>query len=84
MKIDKLCFVTGGDKGIGRAIVENLSLTFRHVVFTYNQNIIAAEILTKEFKNTTYFQCDLRNRERTLVVLDEVFQKGWQTGSMDH
>ena len=34
--------VTGGSRGIGKAIVENLVQESNEVVFNYNSNIVAA------------------------------------------
>jgi 3-oxoacyl-[acyl-carrier protein] reductase len=57
-------FITGGDKGIGRAIVEKLAINHRHVAFTYNSNQAAAEHLVSSLPNVSCHQCDLRDRKR--------------------
>ena len=40
---DKKAIVTGGSRGIGRAIVEALAQAGAHVLFTYNSNAAAAQ-----------------------------------------
>ncbi len=40
---NKKAIVTGGSRGIGRAIVEALAQAGAHVLFTYNSNAAAAQ-----------------------------------------
>ncbi|HWF44799.1 MAG TPA: 3-oxoacyl-[acyl-carrier-protein] reductase [Candidatus Kapabacteria bacterium] len=44
----KVAVVTGGSRGIGKAIVETLFHSGYHVVFTYNSNEEAAQAVTKD------------------------------------
>lgn len=55
----KTILVTGGDKGIGRAIVEKFAKNSDNVLFTYNVNKIGAETLMRQYKNTFAYKCDL-------------------------
>ena len=75
MKLEKVVLVTGGDKGIGRAIVEKLSQTFKKVIFTYNTNLEGAKLVAEKLENVTYFQCDLKSRELTNSVVSEVLER---------
>jgi 3-oxoacyl-[acyl-carrier protein] reductase len=47
----KVALVTGGTRGIGRAIVENLSADGAAVVFTYKSSASAAEQIVSTLKN---------------------------------
>lgn len=70
--MQRIVFVTGGDKGIGRAIVERMALLYEKVIFTYNTNIDGADDITDKYPNTVSFQCDLGNREQTLTIAKKV------------
>jgi len=64
MESGRNVLVTGGDKGIGRAVVEKLAGTHRHVAFTYNSNKAGAEQIAATSPNVSCHQCDLRDRAR--------------------
>ena len=68
-------FITGGSKGIGRAIVEKLASGNNNVIFTYNQSIKEATDLIKSNSNSSFFSCDLRDFERCKLVAHEVLLK---------
>lgn len=76
----KTVFVTGGDRGIGKAIVQELAEAFDHVAFTYNSNREGAEELVRNLGNASCYQCDLKDRSRTNEVLQDVLEK---RGSID-
>ncbi len=61
--IEKVVLITGGDKGIGRAVVETLATQYKTVVFTYNSNESGAGEICKLHQNCRSFQLDLRNRD---------------------
>lgn len=71
----KIAFVTGGSKGIGRAIVEKLSGCFDHVIFTYNTDEQSASNIACKINNCTYYQCNVndyvRSQEVSKLVLDK-------------
>jgi NAD(P)-dependent dehydrogenase (short-subunit alcohol dehydrogenase family) len=71
MKIKKTVFVTGGDKGIGKAIVEMMADIYEVVIFTYNTNKLGADKIILKLNNTVSFQCDLRDRE-SLFELSQI------------
>jgi len=69
-----IVFVTGGSKGIGRAIVEKLSPLVDHVIFTCNQSIDSAEELVACFKNCSYYSCDLKDFDQCKSVAESVLK----------
>ena len=75
MKIDKIVFITGGDKGIGKAIVEKMSDQYRMVIFTYNTNSAGAEDLISKYDNVCCYKCDLKSREQAIEVSTNVKAK---------
>ncbi|MFL6416440.1 MAG: 3-ketoacyl-ACP reductase [Bryobacteraceae bacterium] len=71
-----IAVVTGGSRGIGRAIVEDLSST-HHVVATYNTNRKAAEDVASK-TGCTIFPCQLsddNSREQFLRELNSRFPR---------
>lgn len=68
-------FITGGSKGIGRAIVEKLASVDNNVIFTYNQSIKEATDLIKARSNVSFVSCDLRDFERCKSVARKVLLK---------
>lgn len=68
-------FITGGSKGIGRAIVKKLASMDNNVIFTYNQSIREATDLIKGKSNISFVSCDLRDFERCKSVAYEVLLK---------
>lgn len=67
-KTDKVVVVTGGDKGIGKAIVEYMSEVYTHVVFTYNTNQQGADQIMSVFSNVEGIQCDLQDKEKVTEI----------------
>lgn len=72
MERKKVVFITGGDKGIGRAIVERMAGLSDTVIFTYNTNQIGADEIRAGHPNTIAFRCDLNDRQLTLDLADQV------------
>lgn len=72
MNSERNVLVTGGDKGIGKAIVEKLASSHRHIVFTYNSNQTGAEELASGLANVSCYQCELGNRERIAEVITAI------------
>lgn len=64
-------FITGGDKGLGRAMVERMVALGDEVCFTYNSNREGAEELAARV-SAQCFQCDLADRERAMEVARQV------------
>ncbi|MBO5485250.1 3-oxoacyl-ACP reductase FabG [Phocaeicola sartorii] len=73
--LDKNVFITGGDKGIGRAITSMLAPLYKNVIITYNNNLPGAEELSKQFPNLSYFQCDLADQKSIAGVAEKVLQR---------
>lgn len=71
--MNPVALVTGGSRGIGRAIVEELSRTHR-VVGTYNANSRAAEEVAKD-TGATMLPCQLDSAESRERLLDQVYRR---------
>ena len=69
---DKNVFITGGDKGIGRAIALYLAPQYANIIITYNQNIEGAIEMASLFPNITYVQCDLNNEKSIKDVYQQI------------
>lgn len=76
----KNVFITGGDKGIGRAIAELLAQSDYQVFITYKSNQAGAENLTLQYPNIKAYQCDMQDKSRIRKVADEVLA---QYGAID-
>jgi 3-oxoacyl-[acyl-carrier protein] reductase len=71
-----IAMVTGGNRGIGRAIVEALVADNWTVAFTYRRNEQSArEIETSSKGRAIAFQLDLADRERPSAIADEIESK---------
>jgi len=70
---NKIAIVTGGSKGIGRAIVEALVKRGCRVAFTYKSGKEAAVALQEQVKGRTVAYClDVRNTQKIKKMVDEV------------
>jgi 3-oxoacyl-[acyl-carrier protein] reductase len=68
----KVGLVTGGGRGIGRAIVEEFSAAGYSVVFTYSSNESAASALVEKLGSTvTALQANVRDFDRAQQVVAE-------------
>src|SRR5438552_692285 len=71
----RTALVTGGSRGIGRAIVQSLAQAGARVAFVYQSNAQAAEQLVAELASkghsVTAHQADVRNKE----VADKIVQQ---------
>lgn len=68
----KHILVTGGARGIGRAIVEELAAAGYTITATYNQSKAAAEEVTKKYPKVTYLSVDLENRKDLDAFIDKL------------
>ncbi len=73
---NKICLITGGSRGIGRAIVEKLAKEGAHVIFTYIEDKASADKLisnlSKNNSNVQAFQMDVSNRESVINVISSI------------
>jgi len=71
--------VTGGAKGIGKAIVERFSKNGDNVIFTYLTSENGAKEIERDLSEAGYFAlamcCDVRNREDIGRLIDVVYEK---------
>lgn len=85
MSLDgRVALVTGGSRGIGRAIVEALAADGAKVAFVYNSNTAAADEVVKAGAEKGFdlwaIQADVRNKETADKTVTEIVEK-W--GSLD-
>ena len=75
--------ITGGSRGIGRAIALKLAKKGHHILINYKSNeeaaIEAKQIIESEGGKASLMQFDVSNKEQTREVLD-----AWQKESDDH
>src|SRR5262245_34761069 len=70
----KVAIVTGGSRGIGRAIVEALAREGATVVFTYVQNKAAADEIANG-ESIVAFQADVANFEQAKNLVKQVKER---------
>ena len=85
MSLDgRVALVTGGSRGIGRAIVEALAADGAKVAFVYNSNTAAADEVVKAGAEKGFelwaIQADVRSKETADKTVNEIVEK-W--GSLD-
>jgi len=85
MSLDgRVALVTGGSRGIGRAIVEALAADGAKVAFVYNSNAAAADDVVASLKEkgqeAIAFQADVRSKDAADKVIADVVE-AW--GSVD-
>ena len=73
--IQKNVFITGGDKGIGKAIALRLAAQYCNVIITYNRNKKGACELSERFSNLSYYQCNLEDRANIEEVSEKVLDR---------
>lgn len=78
----KHVLVTGGSRGIGRAIVEAFANAGAEVAFVYNSNEAAANevvgSLTGEGHKVTAHQCDVSRKDKVDELIEQLLEK-WET-----
>jgi 3-oxoacyl-[acyl-carrier protein] reductase len=77
----RVALVTGGSRGIGRAVVERLAKDGAKVAFVYKSNAAAAnevvEKLQAEGREVVAFQADVAKKEEVDKVVEQVLAK-WE------
>lgn len=72
---NKVVFISGGDKGIGSAIVEKMAKDGYQVISTYNVNKKGAKLLENKYQNVEFFQCNVLNYARVKNVIKTILKK---------
>jgi 3-oxoacyl-[acyl-carrier protein] reductase len=76
---DKIAIVTGGSRGIGRAVVRELAGEGARVVFTFRKHREEAEALEQEISSAggaaTGALCDSRSSADTVALVERVVQE---------
>lgn len=74
---NKVALITGGSRGIGRAIVKELSNEGARVAFTYKENALLAKKLVRELKDRHILalQLDVRNFNMAKKVVEATKEK---------
>ena len=72
---NKTVFITGGDKGIGRAVTVRMASRYRTVIFTYRTNFAEAREIERLYSNTYSYSCDLADRQQCGTIAREVLEK---------
>lgn len=85
MKLEgRVALVTGGSRGIGRAVVWALARQGAKVAFVYNSSSTAADQLVEELKldqhDAVAYQCDVRDKTQVDGVVERVVE---QWGQLD-
>ncbi len=72
---DRVAIVTGGSRGIGRAIVQRFVAEGARVVFTWIRDADAAEQLEAEYSQARGMQCDGRDRDAVDAALADILAR---------
>ena len=66
----KTVIVTGGSRGIGRAIVEKFAQNGYNVVLNYNKSLENAESIAKKYDNVKIFKADVTNVNEVKALIE--------------
>jgi 3-oxoacyl-[acyl-carrier protein] reductase len=72
LKQTRTALITGGDKGIGKGIVQVLAEEGYKVIFTYKSNENGAQELAAAYANVHAVKCDFADNESIQNAIDEI------------
>ena len=70
----KTVLVTGGSRGIGKAIVEKFAKEGFNVILNYNKSFEPAKQLEDTYKNVRIYRADVSNRKEVQNMIDFAFE----------
>ena len=66
----KTVLVTGGSRGIGKAIVEKFASNDYQVILNYHKSFASAQKIAETFNNVKIFKADVTNRKEVQAMID--------------
>ena len=72
---NKVAIVTGGSRGIGKSIVEKLSLNGYNVILNYNNSFQNAQDIANNNSNISIFKADVSNYDDVKKLVDFTINK---------
>ena len=69
---NRIAFITGGNKGIGRSTVIKLSKELKYVYFTYNSDVESAKEVSKLCPNSIAIHCNLGDTNKIQEIANNI------------
>ena len=66
----KTVLVTGGSRGIGKAIVEKFAKENYNVILNYNKSFDSAKAIENNYKNVKIFKADVTNKKEVQNMIE--------------
>ena len=72
---NKIVLITGGSRGLGRAIAKKFHSEGARIAINYNSNEKAAEELKSELSGSEIFKADISNHDEVRNMIDNIHKK---------